>query len=80
MKRREDLRRRFVHQWVEKAEQDLGAAQHLLAQRAPYPNVIAFHAQQAAEKLIQAYLTFHQAEFPKTHDLGRLLVLVKRVD
>ena len=41
---------------------------------------IAFHAQQAAEKYLKAFLTWHQVEFPKTHDIERLLSLVGSCD
>ena len=33
----------------------------------------AFHCQQAVEKYLKALLVRHQIEFPKTHDIGRLL-------
>jgi len=44
-----------------------------------YENV-GFHAQQAAEKFIKAFLVRHQIEFPKTHDIGLLRQLVARVE
>jgi len=44
-----------------------------------YENV-GFHAQQAAEKFIKAFLVRHQIEFPKTHDIVLLRQLVTRVD
>jgi HEPN domain-containing protein len=37
--------------------------------------VIAFHAQQCAEKYLKAYLVFHTIDFPYTHNLRRLLDL-----
>lgn len=43
-------------------------------------NPIAFHAQQAVEKYLKAYLTWHQVPFPKTHDIERLLVLLATID
>jgi HEPN domain-containing protein len=42
----------------------------------PFRDVVAFHAQQAAEKYLKALLTRHQIEFPKTHELRRLLQLL----
>lgn len=39
---------------------------------------IAFHAQQAAEKYLKAFLVHRQIEFPKTHDMKELLILVAR--
>jgi HEPN domain-containing protein len=44
-----------------------------------YENV-GFHAQQAAEKFIKAFLVRHQIEFVKTHDIAVLRKLVARVD
>ena len=38
-----------------------------------FREIIAFHCQQAAEKYLKAYLVRHQIEFPKTHDLAKLL-------
>ena len=37
--------------------------------------VVAFHAQQAAVKALKAFRVWHQVEFPKTHDISRLLAL-----
>ena len=42
--------------------------------------VTAFHAQQAAEKFLKAFLVRHQIPFPKTHDIGFLLELAARAD
>ena len=44
-----------------------------------YENV-GFHAQQAAEKFIKAFLVRHQVEFPKTHNIAVLAQLVATVD
>ena len=41
---------------------------------------MAFHAQQAAEKSLKALLVWRQMEFPKTHDLERLLELAGEGD
>lgn len=40
----------------------------------PY-RLIAFHAQQCAEKYLKAYLVFKSVDFPYTHDIFRLLEL-----
>jgi len=80
MKPPDTVRRELVAQWIARAEEDLGVAQYLLAERLPYYSAIGFHAQQAAEKFVKAFLVAHQVEFPKIHDLGRLLDLVASVD
>ena len=45
-----------------------------------FANAVAFHAQQAVEKCLKAFLTSRQVHFPKTHDLGSLQELVETVD
>ena len=80
MKPPDEIRRELVGQWVARAEADLAVARHLLAEHLPYFGAIGFHAEQAAEKFIKALLVARQVEFPKTHDLGRLLDLVATVD
>ena len=39
-----------------------------------YASTICFHAQQAVEKFLKAFLVFHNIDFPKTHDLDFLLL------
>lgn len=76
----EEVKLELVRQWVTMAEQDLGLAEHLCAEDAPYLEAIGFHAQQAAEKFLKAFLVRHQIDFPKTHDLDNLLNLVAVAD
>ena len=42
--------------------------------------MVGFHCQQATEKYIKAYLVRHQVEFPKTHDIAKLLERVATID
>jgi HEPN domain-containing protein len=65
---------------MRKADDDLGAAARLLEAEPGYFAIIAFHCQQGAEKALKAFLTWHQVEFPKTHDLRLLLDLIAKVD
>jgi HEPN domain-containing protein len=80
MRRREEVIRDFVQQWLEKAEGDLAAAEILAQAEIPDYFPCAFHCQQAAEKFLKAYLVYHQIEFRKTHDLARLLELASQAD
>ena len=80
MKSPEEVKREFVHQWLGKADSDLKAARHLLDGEAELSFGAAFHAQQAVEKFLKAVLVWHQVEFPKTHDIGRLVDLVEKAD
>ena len=80
MRRPEEVKRELVRGWLEKADRDLGAHRHLLAAAGAFTESVAFHAQQAAEKYIKAFLICHKIEFPKTHDLARLLELMETRD
>lgn len=80
MKEPEQVKRDFVRQWLRKAVGDLSAARHLLVGEPELARGAAFHAQQAVEKLLKAALVWHQVEFPKTHDIGRLVDLVATAD
>lgn len=69
----EHIRER-VQKWIQFAEEDLRLAEHALqlSSGCPY-RLIAYHAQQCAEKYIKAYLVFHKIDFPYTHNLRKLL-------
>lgn len=80
MRSREEVIRDFVHEWLSKAEADLTAAEILAAAETHDYFTCAFHCQQAAEKLLKAYLVRHQIEFRKTHDLDQLLALASQAE
>ena len=80
MKRPDEVKREFVRGWLEKAEADFKTCGLLLAAGAGYSEAVAFHAQQAVEKYLKAFLVWHQVEFPKTHDIGHLVELVRSCD
>ena len=65
--------RGLVLQWLDKAAADFDAAEQLCAQGDRFRKIVAFHCQQAAEKYLRAFLVRHQIEFPKTHDIAKLL-------
>lgn len=69
-----------VQRWVDKAEGDLRAARLLLAANPPETDAVAFHAQQAAEKYLKAYLIHLGIDPPRTHDLITLLDLMASRD
>jgi len=80
MKPPEKAKRELVKQWLEKAEDDWRLSHRLVGDPESYAEAAAFHAQQAVEKYLKAFLTWHQVEFPKTHDIKRLLKLVSARD
>jgi HEPN domain-containing protein len=61
--------------WFKKAENDLLVIKNNLSADEIPVDACCFHAQQAAEKYLKAYLVSKQAHFPKTHDLQALLNL-----
>lgn len=67
---------RKVKQWLSYADEDLRLARHALtlSSGSPY-RLIAYHAQQCAEKHIKAYLVHKRVDFPYTHNISHLLEL-----
>jgi len=74
MKTPDEIRHEYVGKWLEKASNDLMAAEHLLSVSG-LSDIICFHSQQAVEKFLKAVLAHQQVEIPKTHDLEALLEL-----
>ena len=62
-----------VREWIELADDDLRVAQHTLTitRRCPY-RLVAYHAQQCAEKYLKAFLVLRGVDFPHTHNIARL--------
>jgi HEPN domain-containing protein len=65
-----------VNTWIAFAEEDLCMAKYTITMENDIPyRLIAFHAQQCAEKYLKAYLVFKGVDFPYTHDIFCLLEL-----
>ena len=75
MKDKQDLMRG----WLAKAESDLAAVRHMLDSTGPY-DTSCFHVQQAIEKMLKAYLAFHDQAIPWIHDLEELQRLCLAVE
>ena len=58
--------------WLNRAAEDLATARILLRSTPVGIRPILFHCQQAIEKALKAFLTWHDVPFRKTHDLARL--------
>jgi HEPN domain-containing protein len=58
---------------LRKAQEDLSAANVLVATENQADHIIGFHLQQATEKALKAALVEHAVEIPRTHDLGYLI-------
>ena len=76
----EENNARLVSQWLQKATVDFIVVERLIGDVDPILQPIAFHAQQAVEKYIKAYLVYKQIEFPKTHDIKELINLLATVN
>ena|SRR3989442_1790130 len=66
--------------WIERAVEDLSAAGLLLRSTPPHLGVAVYHAQQAAEKALKAFLVVHNVSFRLTHNLEELLPQCEAVD
>ena len=67
--------------WFGKANEDFFAATFLHSSKNPKSFLpIAFHCQQAVEKSLKGFLTFHDKKFEKTHDLKEVLGFVIQID
>ena len=62
-----------LHAWVTKAQHDLCAAERLTLGDDPILDVAVYHCQQAAEKALKGFLTFHEEPFERTHSLPTLV-------
>jgi HEPN domain-containing protein len=51
--------------WLQKAYQDLQSAKWLLSSPDSLFNAVGFHCQQAAEKSLKGFLTWHDEPFEK---------------
>ncbi|MDO8303194.1 MAG: HEPN domain-containing protein [Sedimentisphaerales bacterium] len=66
----------LAKQWLAKAENDLlNADNNLAARNIPF-DTVCFHCQQAAEKMLKAYLVANNMPYPFTHDL---LVILEKI-
>jgi len=66
--------------WLQFAADDLDTARVLLGAMPSRVRQGLFHAQQAAEKSLKAFLIWHEQPFPLTHDLAVLLRLCVSID
>jgi len=65
-----------VRQWLIHGDEDLrlAAAAMEYVEDCPY-RLVAYHAQQCAEKHLKAFLVFAKVDFPYTHNISILLEL-----
>jgi len=63
---------REAERWLARADQDVRAAEALLALASPEVDSAAFHCQQAAEKMAKAALIAAREPPPRLHDIDEL--------
>ena len=63
--------------WVWKADRDFLLAAQL---DESFSDMAAYHYQQAAEKYLKAFLSFHQIGLKKTHNIGTLALQASNID
>jgi len=67
-------------EWFNKADEDYTVAARESKASPVFHNIVCYHAQQAAEKMLKAYLQELDIKFMKTHSLLKLLELLKTAD
>jgi len=66
---------------VRLAKMDLATARHMFETYHPIPlEIVCFHSQQAAEKMLKCFLTSHDIVFPKTHDMQVICEMCADID
>lgn len=76
----DDFRLKEVRRWVEKASNDLAAAEIILESRRPISDIVCFLAQQCVEKGLKAFLVYSGIHIHKTHDLVKLVKICAEND
>lgn len=76
----EDVKQQLVRDWLALAREDLAVAEHLIVSGTTFYGIVAFHAQQAVEKYMKAFLVAHEISFRKTHDLVQLMDLIVEIN
>ena len=72
---------KYIRNWLFRANEDIAVIQNLASSNPEsYTSTICFHAHQAVEKYLKAFLIYHDVDFPKTHDLDFLLLECQKID
>jgi len=71
----------YLKTWLFRANENIAVIEKLFESEPElYASTICFHAQQAVEKFLKAFLVFHNIDFPKTLDLDYLLLECNKID
>ncbi len=69
-----------VREWINYADKDMKAVHQLLSFHPPQIEIICYHCQQSAEKILKAFLVYMNTPPPKTHDLVKLNCKCENID
>jgi HEPN domain-containing protein len=76
-----DYKKVYIQKWLFRANEDINVLNKLYtSDPKSFASTICFHAQQAVEKFLKAFLIFNDIDFPKTHDLDFLLSESIKID
>jgi HEPN domain-containing protein len=68
-----------TREWTAKGDNDLKNAVHTLKLGKDCPtDTVCFHAQQCVEKYLKAFLVVLGRQFPRTHDIESLILLMPK--
>ena len=71
----------YIKNWLFRANEDIAVIKSLVNDGDEfYTSSICFHAQQASEKFLKAFLAYHDVDFPRTHDLDFLLLECQKIN
>lgn len=70
----------LTREWLRTAREDLALAELATKANPPLLAGAVYHCQQAFEKTLKAFLTWHGSPFGRTHDLTELVRLCEQID
>ena len=74
-------KKNYIKNWLYRANEDISVINTLIKYGTDYyTSTICFHAQQAVEKFLKAFLVYHDIDFPRTHDVDFLLLECQKIN
>ena len=70
----------LAKEWFLKANDDELSAKDILHDKEGAPSTVCFLSQQMAEKYLKGYLVYKGEQFPKIHQLDRLVKLGEEIE
>lgn len=71
----------YIKNWLFRANEDIAVINDLINFGTEYyTSTICFHAQQATEKFLKAFLVYHNIDFPRTHDVDYLIIECQKIN